>query len=85
MDNILFMQEIMKNYHKKGGDLGVLLKVDVQKAYDYFKWSFLMEVLEAMGFPTVVQEWIYECISSVQYSVNMNEFLEGNFRGSRGL
>lgn len=44
-----------------------------------------MEVLEAMQFPVKMQRWIFECVTTVQYSVSMNGYLEGIFKGGRGL
>ena len=44
-----------------------------------------MEVLDTMHFPTKTKKWIYECVSTVQYSISMNGYLEGVFKGGRGL
>ena len=33
------------------GVLGVLCKLDVEKAYDHVNWGFLMYILELFGFP----------------------------------
>ena len=85
MDNILFMQEVMKNNHKTGGDLRCALEINIQKAYDSIRWSFLLEVLEAMHFPLKMKSWIFECVTTVQYYVSMNGYLEGIFKGGRGL
>lgn len=38
VDNILFMQEVVKNYHKEGGSPQCAIKVDIQKAYDSINW-----------------------------------------------
>lgn len=37
----MFMQEIVKNYHKDEGPPRCALKVDIQKACDSVRWGFL--------------------------------------------
>ena len=34
----------------KSNRVGVLCKLDIEKAYDRVNWNFLLEVLEKMGF-----------------------------------
>lgn len=62
VDNVPFMQEIVRNYHKHEGRPKCAIKVDIQKAYDTIQWQFLFEVLEAMHFPSVMIKWIKECV-----------------------
>lgn len=85
VDNVLFMQEVLKNYHKDDIRPRCALKIDIQKAYDSVSWEFLFGVLDAMDFPHNMPMWIKECVSSVHYSISLNGFLEGNFKGTKGL
>lgn len=48
-DNILFTQELMKNYHIERGIPRCAFKVDIQKAYDTVHWEFLRSTLRIFG------------------------------------
>ncbi|GKE36472.1 sugar transport protein 13, partial [Tanacetum coccineum] len=50
-DNILLTQELMRNYHRKGGPPKVAFKIDINKAYDFVDWGFLRQCLLFFGFP----------------------------------
>ncbi|CAL1387091.1 unnamed protein product [Linum trigynum] len=87
VENILLGHELMHYLKtKKQGKKGYMaLKVDMEKAYDRVEWPFLLAVLDKMGFNTVWQGWIYECLRSSSFSVLMNGTPSGFFRPSRGL
>jgi hypothetical protein len=38
-----------------------------------------------MGFPKIVIDWIMVCVTSCQFSINVNGELAGYFQGGRGL
>jgi hypothetical protein len=49
MSNILALHEILHET-KRRGKVGIVLKLDFEKAYDKVHWGFLMECLEQRGF-----------------------------------
>ncbi|CAL1377152.1 unnamed protein product [Linum trigynum] len=87
IDNILIGHELMHYLKiKKQGKKGYMaLKVDMEKAYDRVEWPCLLAVLDKMGFNSVWQGWIHECVRSSSFSVLMNGTPSGYFTASRGL
>ncbi|GJR04765.1 putative reverse transcriptase domain, reverse transcriptase zinc-binding domain protein [Tanacetum coccineum] len=59
--------------------------VDIQKAYDTVDWKFLHEVLVGFGFHPRMFGWIMECVTSTSFSLSINGYLHGYFKGKRGL
>ena len=41
------------------------IKLDISKAYDRVKWSFLREVMKRMGFNDKWVELVMECVSTM--------------------
>ena len=63
----------------------MLLKLDIQKAYDKVDWRFLYKTLEAYGFSKQWINIIFQCISTPKISILINGTLEGFFNISRGI
>ena len=75
----------MKGYHTTTGPARCAMKVDMMKAYDSVRWDFVDAMLIKMGFPRTVIDWIMVCVTSCQFSINVNGELAGYFQGGRGL
>ena len=65
--------------------LGVIYKLDVEKAYDNVNWEALLKLLKKMGFRETWCSWIRTCITTVQFSVLFNGSPTDFFGSSRGL
>lgn len=72
IENILLLQEVVKDYGCKNGRPRCALKVDIRKTFDSISWPFVLTVIEAMGFPSGFLLWIKECITTPSFSVKIN-------------
>ncbi|GJU82058.1 retrovirus-related pol polyprotein from transposon TNT 1-94 [Tanacetum coccineum] len=84
-DNILLTQELIRNYHRRGGPPRCAFKDDIQKAYDTVDWKFLETILVGFGFHPKMVQWIMVCVSGASYSICVNGNFYGYFKGKRGL
>ena len=84
-DNILLLQELMRNYHRDSLPPRCVIKIDMLKAYDLVSWDFLINLLVQIGFPSKVIGWITMCVTTTRFSINLNGELNGFFPGRRGL
>ncbi|RVW64332.1 putative ribonuclease H protein [Vitis vinifera] len=84
LDAVLIANEAI-NSILKNNENGILCKLDIEKAYDNVDWSFLLTVMQKMGFGEKWLEWIKWCISTASFSVLINGTPKGFFQSSRGL
>ena len=61
------------------------MKLDMSKVYDRVEWKFLEEITRRMGFCETWIKWIMSCVSSVNYSFNINGDLKGYVTPARGI
>jgi hypothetical protein len=72
-----------KSKRGKGGFM--FMKMDVEKAFDKMEWSFLLAILEKLGFSPIWLSWIRICIPSTAFSILLNGSPYGFFSPGRGL
>ena len=64
-DNIIITQEIIHSMrNSKGKDHWMAIKVDLEKAYDYLSWSFILDTLQDAGIPGNIVKIILDCITN---------------------
>lgn len=71
MHGIMVLHEILHETKRKK-QVGIILKLDFEKAYDKVKWKFLFECLATRGFYTQWCQWIEQVVSGGTVSVKLN-------------
>jgi len=85
-DNILLTHEIIYKFNNcKGKMPWVAIKLDMEKTYDRLEWDFIHKCFQDFGFHQQWIKWIMECISSVSYSLLINDEPNKLFQPSRGI
>lgn len=83
-DNIHLAQELFRKYHRKQISPRCIMKIDLQKAFDSVHWDFLHETLVGLDFPERFIAWIMECVTTISFSMAINEGTFRLLRGARG-
>ncbi|CAN1148633.1 Putative ribonuclease H protein At1g65750, partial [Linum perenne] len=85
-DNIIMVQEVVHSLHlKKGKKFGMVVKIDLAKAYDKIDWGFVKDTLCSVGVPDSLVEIIMACILSPSIQILWNGGCSESFSPSRGL
>ncbi|XP_059064981.1 uncharacterized protein LOC131067114 [Cryptomeria japonica] len=84
MDSIIMVAKTIHSMHTSKFK-GMIIKLDVTKAYDRVTWSFLIEVLRKFGFDKRWLKCIEHCISSVNFSIIVNGSVSSFFQATNGL
>ena len=64
---------------------GMLLKLDLSKAFDKLSWDYMREMLLAFGFDKLWVDWILNLTSLAFFSILINGFPSHPFFPSRGI
>ncbi|CAA7024809.1 unnamed protein product [Microthlaspi erraticum] len=84
-ENVLLAPELVMDFNRPGPTSRGCVQIDITKAYDNVNWSFILNILEALGLPQNFISWIKICITSPYYYVALNGELVGFFPGRKGL
>lgn len=65
IDNVVILQEMLHSMNSMKGRKGyMILKLDLEKAYDCLEWDVMKNTLTDLVVPPSLVELIYTCISS---------------------
>eukprot|EP00253_Pinus_taeda_P015050 PITA_15050 len=84
MDGIILSNEVIHSL-KLLKKPGMILKLDLSKAFDKLSWSYIQQMLLAFGFNATWARWIMNLISSPRFSILLNGSPSKSFRPSRGI
>ncbi|KAK1660876.1 hypothetical protein QYE76_049035 [Lolium multiflorum] len=83
-DNFLYVQTVAKQLHKSKTPT-LLLKLDIAKAFDSVSWTYIIDMLEARGFPLRWRNWISLLFRSASSRVLVNGVPGRKIQHLRGL
>lgn len=63
----------------------MIIQLDLAKAYDKLRWSYIRDVLKAYGFNHNWIRWVMALVTSASFSILLNGSSSRSFRPSRGL
>ena len=63
----------------------MVIKLDLEKAYDKMNWCFLLQVLRNFGFDNKWIDWVEACFTSPNMAVLVNGRPQENFKMEKGL
>lgn len=84
LDDIILTHEVIHSL-KQTKNPGMLLKIDLSKAFDKLSWSYMRQILAAYGFSPTWIRWVMSLISSSFYSILVNGLPSRPFSPSRGI
>ncbi|XP_061342057.1 uncharacterized protein LOC133288347 [Gastrolobium bilobum] len=85
-DNIIIVQELIHSMHRTQGKKSYFsIKIDLEKAYDKLRWSFVKTVLEELKLPGELIAAIMGCVTSPYIEVLWNGSRTQGFYPQRGL
>ncbi len=84
--NVMLAQEMMWDLRRASKRHSLMaVKLDMERAYDRIRWSFLQHALEAYGFPGQWIDWVMGCVRGPKFSILVNGTPSPYFESSIGL
>lgn len=84
LDSVILAHEVIHSLQKTRMP-GMLLKLNLSKAFDKLSWDYMREMLLAFGFDKLWVDWILNLTSSAFFSILINRVPSRPFSPSRGI
>jgi len=84
LDKIIQAHEVV-NSLKNNKKAGMIMQLDIAKAYDKLNWTYIRKVLAAFGFDHNWIRWVMALVTSPNFSILVNGSPLETFTPSRGL
>lgn len=86
MDHVMIVQEAVHSFGLKKGKIGnLLIKHDLEKAYDRIEWGFVHKILTWFNFLDLWVDIILSCLSTVSSAILVNGNVTDFFNPSHGI
>ncbi|WOK93904.1 hypothetical protein Cni_G02605 [Canna indica] len=84
-ENILLAHEVMHHLKSKPRNSSneMALKIDMSSAYDKVEWSFIVAIMQALGFSNDFISIIMQYITTISYSISLSGSKFGYFKPDR--
>ena len=84
-DNVIVAQELLYAMESMKGRIGyMIIKINLEKAYDRLEWGFVRNMLLSLNFHLDTVELIMSCISFTSVSLLFNGELLEEFQSREG-
>jgi hypothetical protein len=83
-DNFMLVRQLARKINSRK-EVGVLLKLDISRAFDSLSWSYLFEVLRHLGFSEIWLRWVAIALRSATTRVLVNGVPGRKIYHARGL
>lgn len=70
---------------KRWKEVGIILKLDFEKAYDKVNWKLLFACLEKRGFDKLWCDWIKQVVTGSTVSVKINNKIGKHIKSHKGV
>jgi len=84
MNGVMVLYEILHET-KRRNQVGIIIKLDFEKAIDKVKWNFLFSCLAARGFDDKWCKWIEQVVSGGTVSVKLNNLTGPYIKSHKGV
>ncbi|GKV04879.1 hypothetical protein SLEP1_g16976 [Rubroshorea leprosula] len=84
IDSVLVLNELVHDL-KRRKEMGILFKVDFEKAFDSIDWDYLDFMQSSLGFGDKWRGWIKECLTFASVSILVNGSPTQEFKMQKGL
>jgi hypothetical protein len=84
MDSVILVHEVIHSL-KSTRTPGMLIKLDLSKAFDRLRWKYMQSLLLDFGFSNEWVNWIFNLTSSSFFSILVNGVPSNPFSPSRGI